>query len=106
MVVDKSDSFVRIFSEDCDHLNKFKRQECYRFPEIAFQQASERVIVASAEPEKEHLHIEIYTRDGKFVRSTQIHEERIEYLRGIAVTLEVRIALVVREKYNYIVLVE
>ena len=106
MVVDKSDSFVRIFSEDGDHLNKFKRQECYRFPEIVFHHASEYVVVASAEPEKEHLHVEIYTRDGKFVRSFQIHEERIEYLRGIAVTLEGRIALVVREKYNYKILVE
>ena len=73
---------------------------------IAFHQASEHVIVASAEPEKEHLHVEIYTRDGEFVRSTKIHEERIEYLRGIAATLEGRIALVVREKDNYKVLVE
>ena len=106
MVVDKSDSFVRIFSEDGDHLNKFKRQECYRFPEIVFHHASEYVVLVSAEPEKKHLHFEIYTRDGKFVRSSQIHEERIEYLRGIAVTLEGRIALVVREKDNYKILVE
>ena len=34
MIVDKSDSFVRIFSEDGDHLDNFKRQEGYRFPEM------------------------------------------------------------------------
>ena len=63
-------------------------------------------VVASAEPEKEHLHVEIYTKDGEFVRSTHIREERIEYLRGITVTLEGSIALVLKEKYNYKILVE
>ena len=106
MVVDKSDSFVHIFNEDGDHLGRFKRQGCYRFPEIAFHQASENVVVASAEPQKERLHIEIYTKDGEFVHSTHIHEERIEYLRGITVTLEGSIALVLKEKYNYKILVE
>ena len=106
MVAEKSDSFVHIFSEQGDHLNKFERQRCYRFPEIAFHQASEHVIVASAEPEKEHLHVEIYTKDGESMHSTQIHEERIEYLRGMVVTMEGRVALVLKDTYNYKVLVE
>ena len=106
MVVDKSDSFVHIFSEQGEHLNKFKRQGCHRFPEIAFHQASEHVVVASARPKKERLHMEIYTKDGEFVRCTEIHEERIEYLRGITVTKEGRIALVVKETHHYKVLVE
>ena len=93
MVVDKSDSFVHIFSEDGDHLNRFKLQGCYLFPESTFYQTSENVVVACAKPDKEHLHIEIYTNDGKFVRSTHIHEEGIEYLRRITVTFEGRIAL-------------
>ena len=106
MVVDKSDSSVHIFSEQGDHLHKFERQECYRFPEIAFHQASEHVIVACAEPEKKHLRVEIYTKDGEIVRSTQIHEERIQYLRGMTVTMEGRIALVLKETYNYKIPVE
>ena len=93
MVVDSDNSCVHIFSEDGDYHNKFKLQRDYLFPTIAFHRASEHVVVASAKEEK-HLHMEIYTKDGEFVRSTQIHEEGISYLRGITVTTEGRIAIV------------
>ena len=96
MVVGRDDSCVHIFSEDGDHLNKFKLQMSYAsydFPRIAFHRASERVVVAGDE-EKKHLHVEIYTKDGEFVRSTQIHEEGIWYVAGITVTTEGRIAVV------------
>ena len=105
MVVDKDDSCVHIFSEDGDHLNKFKLQGSYRFPEIAFHRASEHVVVAYAEPGKECLHLELYTKDGEFVRSTQIHEDRIEYLRGMTATMEGGIAVVLRDSLNYKILV-
>ena len=93
MVVDEHDSCVHIFSEDGDHHNKFKLQTSYFQPRIAFHRASEHVVVAGAKEEK-HLHMEIYTKDGEFVRSTQIHEEGIWYVTGITMTTEGRIAVV------------
>ena len=94
MVLDRGDSCVHIFSEDGDHLNKFKLQRYYFPPRIAFHRASEHVVVAGHESMKELLHVEIYTKDGEFVRSTQIHEEGILYVKGITVTTDGRIAAV------------
>ena len=105
MVVDKDDSFVHIFSEDGNHLNKFKRHGRHRFPEIAFHRASEHVVVAYAEPGKQRLYLELYTRDGEFVRSTQIYEEGIEYLRGMTATMEGGIVVVLRDSCHYKVVV-
>ena len=86
------DSCIHIFSEHGDHLNKFKLQGCYWRPRIAFHRASEHVVVASVEG-KDLLHVEIYTKDGEFVRSTQIHEEGIFDLDSMTVTTEGRIAV-------------
>ena len=105
MVVDNYDSCVHIFSEDGDHLNKFKLQRSYDQPRIAFHRASEHVVAGNEEDK--HLHVEIYTKDGEFVRSTQIHEERIDYVEEITVTTEGRITVVgryVTEKKNVFVL--
>ncbi|KAL9966887.1 hypothetical protein ACROYT_G025024 [Oculina patagonica] len=102
MVVDKRDSCVHIFSEHGDHLNKFKLQGIqgsYPHPRIAFHRASEHVVVAGKEPGKNVLHVQVYTKDGEFVRSTQIHDERIGcYLKGMTVTNEGRIAVAFKEK--------
>ena len=100
MVVDWDDSCVHIFSEHRDHLNKFKLQGCYWSPRIAFHRASEHVVVPSVEEEKDLLHVDIYTKDGEFVRSTQIHEEGINYLDGVIVTTEGRVALVCAYRYS------
>ena len=94
MVVDRDDSCVHIFNEDGDHLRRFKLQGCYSFPKIAFHRASEHVVIAGIEEEKSILHVEIYTKDGEFMRSTQIDDEEIDDLQGIAVTTEGRIAAV------------
>ena len=93
MVVPRGESGVHIFSENGDHLNKFKLQGCYSCPGIAFHRASEHVVVTSIERERDLLHVDIYTKDGEFVRGTQIHEERIYGLGGITVTTEGRIAV-------------
>ena len=100
IVVDREDCCVHIFSEHGDHLNKFKLQGCYFDPKIAFHRASEHVVVASVDLGKDLLHVEIYTKDGEFVRSTQIHEERVFCLRGITVTTEGRIAVVCIYRYS------
>ena len=94
MVVDLCESCVQIFNEHGDHLSKFKLQGYYFSPRIAFHRASEHVVVAGKE--KDLLHVDIYTKDGEFVRGTQIHEEGILYSGGITVTTEGRIAVVCR----------
>ena len=94
MVLDWRDACVHIFRGNGDHLKKFKLQGCYSYPRIAFHRASEHVVVAGVEQEKDLLHVEIFTKHGEFVRNTQIHEEGIHYLQGMTVTTEGRIAVV------------
>ena len=80
-----------------DHLNKIKLQGCYSYHRIAFHRASELVVVAGAEGKKDLLHVEIYTKGGEFVRSTQILEKGIDnFIGGVTVTSETRIAVVCR----------
>ena len=50
--------------------------------------------VAGKESGKDLLRVLIYTKDGEFVRSTQLDVEDIDYVKGITVTVEGRIALV------------
>ena len=103
MVVDwigNDDYCVHIFSEDGDYLDKFKLQERYEyFPRIAFHQLTESVVIAD---KKRGLVIDvkIFTKDGEFVRSTQIHEERTHYNQGMTVTRDGRIAVLLREIDN------
>ncbi|KAL9967058.1 hypothetical protein ACROYT_G025221 [Oculina patagonica] len=96
MVLDRGDDCVHVFNEDGDHLDKFKLQGCYSYPKIAFHQASEHVVVGGIEQEESLVHVQIYNKDGVFVRSSQIHEEGIEDLQGITVTTEGRIGVVFR----------
>ena len=103
MVVDRR--YVHIFSEHGDHLNKFDLQGFFTCPKIAFHRASERVVVAGVGEEKELLHVQIYSKDSEFVRSTQIHGKRIDFLLGMRVTTEGRIAVVIRSNVLYSVLV-
>ncbi|KAL9965391.1 hypothetical protein ACROYT_G029188 [Oculina patagonica] len=92
MVVDK-DCCVHIFSEDGDHLYKFKLKGCYPTPRIAFHRESQHVVVAGYERVKTYfVHVEIYTKDGEFVRSTQIYLNLTGF-DGITVTTEGRIAV-------------
>ena len=94
MVLERDDSCVHIFSEDGDYLDKFKPQERYFNPRIAFHQLTEHVVIAGLKPV---VVVEIFTKDGEFVRSTQIHEERIYYIRGMTVTRNGRIALLLQD---------
>ena len=99
MVVPRRESGVHIFSEHGDHLSKFKLQRWYSCPRIAFHRGSEHVVVADIGEEKDLLHVEVYTKDGEYVRGTKIHEEGIADLRGITVTTEGRIAVVCSYKH-------
>ncbi len=94
MVVD-TDCCVHIFNEHGFHLNKFKLQRCQYSPRIAFHRASEHVVVADIQQEKDLL-LEIYTKDCKFAGCTQSYKNEnciIFKVGGMTVTTEGRIAV-------------
>ena len=95
MVVERDASCLHIFSEDGKHFNTIKLQGCYSPPRIAFRRESEHVVVAGVERNKDLLQVEIYTKDGEFFRSIQIHDEKIGDFQGIAVSTSGRIAIIV-----------
>ena len=108
VVMNQCDSCVHIFSEDGDYLGKFERQRRNYFRYIAFHRASEHVVITSDHGPlyiSDFVHVAIFTKDGVFVRSTQIHERN----RGsgcMTVTKDGRIAVLVREiHYSWKVLV-
>ena len=88
-------SCVHIFSEQGDHLNTFDLQISMVYSRIAFHRASQHVVVVGCEDnDTDILHIEIYTKDGEFVRSTPVNMGQSYSLIGMAVTTDDRIALV------------
>ena len=95
-----SGSCVHIFSEDGDYLEKFELQGVHYFPCIAFHRASEHVVITTTKKRPgellpgELLHVAIFTKDGEFVRSTQIQEERSSS-SWVTVTKDGRIAVLV-----------
>ena len=85
---------VHIFSEQGDHLNTFDLQMSMTFSKIAFHRASQHVVVVgNGGYDMDILQIEIYTKDGEFVRSTSKHLGQYLPLLGMAVTTEGRIAV-------------
>ena len=94
MVVQEHPSRVDIFSEQGDHLNTFDLQISMVYSRIAFHRASQHVVVVGGEDyDTDILHIEIYTKDGEFVRSTSINMGQSYSMTGMAVTAEGRIAV-------------
>ena len=95
MVVQGYPSRVHILSEQGDHLNAFDLQISMAFSKIAFHRASQHVVVVGDKDyNSDILHIEIYTKDGEFVRSTLVNMGQSYFLIGMAVTTDNRIALV------------
>ena len=95
MVVEESGSYVHIFSEDGDYLEKFELQGRHYFPSIAFHRASEHVVITT-DQERPFLHLTIFTKHGEFVRSTIFHEDQI-FSCSMTVTKDGRIAVLVRD---------
>ena len=94
MVVQGLSSRVHIFSEQGDHLNTFDLQISMVYSRIAFHRASQHVVVVGDENyNPDILHIEIYTKDGEFVRSTSVNMGQSYFLMRMAVTTEGRIAV-------------
>ena len=53
---------------------------------------TEHVVIAGKK-EGPVVVVEIFTKDGEFVRSSQIHDEQIVWITGVTVTRDGRIAL-------------
>ena len=86
------DDCVHIFSEDGDYLGSFKRKLHAR----TCQNCTESVVIAVMKEELV-VGVEIFTKDGEFVRSAQIHEERFRNITRITVTKDGRIAVLLRD---------
>ena len=96
---------VHIFSEQGDHLNKFCLQRPLFSPKIVFHRESQRVAVVNTKSFSDKLYIEIYTKDGEFLRSISIHMGKPLFSpREIAVTTEGCIAAVTRSSNKVIVI--
>ena len=106
MVVQRSPIVVHIFSEQGDHLNKFCLQGFAFSPNIVFHRESQQVAVVGTKvffPRE--LYIEIYTKDGEFVRSISIHiGKSFSSPREVAVTTEGCIAVVTKFSNKVIVI--
>ena len=87
---------VHIFSEQGDHLNKFDLQRSLFTPKIAFHRESQQVaVVSTVESFSDELYIDIYTKDGEFLRSISIYiGKSFSFLQEIAVTTGGCIAVV------------
>ena len=97
MVLQGSSSRVHVFSEQGNHLNTFDLQISMVYSRIAFHRASQHVVVVGCKDyDTDILHIEIYTKDGEFVRSTPVNMGQSHPLLGMAVTTEGRIAVATR----------
>ena len=97
---------VHIFSEQGDHLNKFDLQRSLFTPKIAFHRESQQVaVVSTVESFSDELYIDIYTKDGEFLRSISIYKGKsFSFLQGIAVTTGGCIAVVTRYPNEVIVI--
>ena len=93
MVVDWRDYCVHIFSEDGHHLDKFQVQGYYGYPRIAFHMLTEHVVIVSQRIEPDIVVVEIFTKDGVLVRSTEIYSDLIDLITGMTVTRDGRIAV-------------
>ena len=98
MVPDGGDSCVHVFTEDGTQLNKFNINTKGDFYRVASHPAGEHVVVACHERETDRPRVDIYTKDGEFVRAIALDEQRIRGLGGITVTMEGHIAVPVKDE--------
>ena len=106
VVQERNPPVVHIFSEQGDHLNKFDLQRSLFTPKIAFHRESQQVaVVSTVESFSDELYIDIYTKDGEFLRSISIYKGKsFSFLQGIAVTTGGCIAVVTRYPNEVIVI--
>ena len=103
---ERGPSVVHIFSEQGDHLNKVRLQRSLFSSKIVFHRESQQVaLVSTVKFFSDELYIDIYTKDGEFLRSISIHMGKPFYsLQEVAVTTEGCIAVVTRSSSKVIVI--
>ena len=103
---ERGPSVVHIFSEQGDHLNKVRLQRSLFSSKIVFHRESQQVaVVSTVKFFSDELYIDIYTKDGEFLRSISIHMGKPFYsLQEVAVTTEGCIAVVIRSSSKVIVI--
>ena len=103
---ERGPSVVHIFSEQGDHLNKVRLQRSLFSSKIVFHRESQQVaLVSTVKFFSDELYIDIYTKDGEFLRSISIHMGKPFYsLQEVAVTTEGCIAVVIRSSSKVIVI--
>ena len=101
MVMDCGDSSVYLFTVEGQQLDKLFNinieEDCYYH--IACHPAGEHV-VAGYERGTDHPRVAIYTTSGEFVRRIQLDEVRGEWIRGMTVTMEGHIAVLLRHLHD------
>ncbi|KAL9967076.1 hypothetical protein ACROYT_G025239 [Oculina patagonica] len=97
LVVDTCYSYANVFSERGEKLFKIKvKVERYHTSlDVAFHRTSEHVVVVGKEAEKDCIHVQIYNKDGEFVRSIEHVAKWVSSFAGVTVTVEGRTAVVV-----------
>ena len=99
MVIDEDDFCVHVFTEDGTQLNKFNINTKEDFYRVASHPAGEHVVIACQERGTDRPRVDIYTKDGEFVRAIALDEEIRSYrLAWITVTMEGHIAVAVRDE--------
>ena len=100
MIVDRVDSCVHVLTEDGTQLSKVNITTEGDYYRMACHPAGEYFVVAGKERGTNDPRADIYTKDGKFVRSICIalDEEKIVWLGGITVTMEGHIVVAVRDE--------
>jgi len=100
MVLDRGDSCVHVFTEDGTQLNKFNINIKGYFYVMACHPAGEHVVIACKERETDRPQVNIYTKDGDFVRAIALDEEGIVRSGGITVTMEGHMAVAGQNVYG------
>ena len=98
MIVDRNDDSLYIFDVEGHQLGefnmKYERDVYYR---IACHPESDHVVLAGYELETGRLTLAMYTVNGEFARRIQL-DEKVDFVRGITVTVEGHIAVAYNEK--------
>jgi len=102
VMVLQGNSCVHVFDAEGSHVHQFKVMG-NTSPEIGaamtFHQATDHTFIASINLD-DRLQVSIYGKDGGFLRSIHLHEKGKWCITGIAVTMQLNIAVSIYDEYE------